>query len=55
MDSRSRFRLAGVGLGAAAAIWAAVQGDWLFALVFGVASIFTGLVVLHELRRSRGR
>jgi predicted acetyltransferase len=55
MDSRSRFRLAGVGLGAAAAIWAAMQGDWLFAVVFGVASAFTAVVVLHELRKSQGR
>ena len=55
MDNRTRFRLAGVGFGAAAAIWAAVQGDWLFALIFAVATVGTAITVLYEWRRSQGR
>jgi hypothetical protein len=55
MDNRTRFRLAGVGFGAAAAIWAAVQGDWWFALIFAVATAFTGVTVLFEWRRSQER
>jgi hypothetical protein len=55
VDNRTRFRLAGVGFGAAAAIWGAVQGDWWFALIFAVATVFTGITVVYEWRRSQGR
>jgi hypothetical protein len=52
LDNRSRFRLSGVVLGAVVAIYAAIQGDWTFAIVFGVASMLTGLAVLHQIRQS---
>jgi hypothetical protein len=53
VDGRSGFRLVGVAVGAIAAVWAAVQGDYAFAAVLGVASVLLGLGVLHLLRQSQ--
>jgi hypothetical protein len=39
LDSRSRFHLLGVAVGAVVSAWAAIQGDWWFAAVFGVATV----------------
>jgi hypothetical protein len=55
MDNRTRFRLAGVGFGAVATIWGVAQGDWWFALIFAVATVFTAISVVYEWRRSQGR
>ena len=54
MDKRGRFHLIGVAIGAIVAIYAAIEGDWAFAIVFAVASLVTGLGVLHRIRQSRG-
>jgi hypothetical protein len=54
LDNRSRLRLLGVAVGVVAAIWAAIQGDWTFAIVFAVASVLMGVAVLHQIRRSPG-
>jgi hypothetical protein len=54
VGTRSRLHLIGLAVGAFAGIWAAVQGDWWFALLFGVATVFTGVGVLHRIRQSRG-
>jgi hypothetical protein len=53
VDKRSRFHLIGVGVGVLVAIYAAIEGDWAFAIVFAVASIVTGLGVLHRIRITR--
>jgi hypothetical protein len=53
LDSRARLHILGVVVGAVAAIWAAVQGDWKFAIVFGVATILMGLGVAHRIRQSQ--
>jgi uncharacterized membrane protein len=52
LDNRSRFRISGVVVGAVVAIYAASQGDWPFAIVFGVAAVVMGLAVIHQLRQS---
>jgi outer membrane lipoprotein SlyB len=54
IDNRARFRLAGCAVGALAAIWGAIQGDWAFAIVFAVASVVIGIAVLRQIRRSQG-
>jgi hypothetical protein len=53
VDRRSRFHLVGLAVGALAAIWAAFQGDWWFALLFAVGTLFTGAGVLHRIRQAR--
>jgi hypothetical protein len=53
LDRRARLHLLGVLVGVAVAIWAAVQGDWRFAIVFGVASLVLGLGVAHRIRQSQ--
>jgi hypothetical protein len=52
LDSRSRFHVLGVVVGAVVAIWAAIQGDWWFAAVFGVATLVLGAGVLHRIRQT---
>jgi hypothetical protein len=52
LDTRSRFRISGVVVGGLVAIYAAIEGDWAFAIVFGVASVLMGLAVLHQIRQS---
>ena len=52
LDNRSRFRISGVVVGAIVAIYAAIQGDWAFVVVFGVASVLMGLAVIHQIRQS---
>ncbi len=54
MDNRARFRLLGVAVGVVAAIWAAAQGDWTFAIVFAVASLLMAIAVIHQIRRPPG-
>jgi hypothetical protein len=54
VDTRGRLHLIGVALGLVVAIWAAVQGDWRFAVVFGVASVLLGAGVIHRIRQSQG-
>jgi membrane protein implicated in regulation of membrane protease activity len=51
LDNRARFRVVGVAIGVVAAVWAAIQGDWTFAIVFAVASVLMALAVLHQIRR----
>jgi hypothetical protein len=53
VDKRSRFHLTGVAVGVIVAIYAAIEGDWAFAIVFAVASLVTGLGVLHRIRKSQ--
>jgi hypothetical protein len=53
LDSRSRFHILGVAVGALVAVWAAIQGDWSFALVFGVATVVMGLGVAYRIRQSQ--
>ncbi len=53
MDKRSKFHLIGVALGVIVAVYAAIQGDWAFAIVFAVASVVIGLGVLHRIRITR--
>lgn len=53
VDRRGRFHLVGVAVGALVTVWAAVQGDWWFALLFGVATVFVGVGVTHRLRQGR--
>jgi len=36
VDTRGRLHLLGVVIGAVGAIWAAIQSDWLFAIVLGI-------------------
>jgi hypothetical protein len=54
VDTRGRLHLLGVVIGAIGAIWAAVQSDWLFAIVLGVATVLIALGVWHRLRQSQG-
>ena len=54
VDTRGRLHLIGVALGLVAAIWAAVQGDWTFAIVFAAASLLLGAGVVHRIRQSQG-
>jgi hypothetical protein len=51
VDTRGRMHLAGVGIGAVGAVWAAIQGDWAFALVLGAATVVLGLGVVHRIRQ----
>jgi hypothetical protein len=44
----------GVVIGAVGAIWAAIQSDWLFAIVLGVATVLIALGVWHRIRQSQG-
>ena len=53
LDRRARLHLVGVLIGVVVAIWAAVQSDWRFAVVFGVASLVLGLGVAHRIRQSQ--
>ena len=53
LDARSRFHLLGVVVGVIVTVWAAVQGDWLFAAAFGVGSLFLGLGVAHRIRQEQ--
>jgi hypothetical protein len=50
LDSRARVHLMGVGVGAIVAIYAAIQSDWVGAIVFGVATALLGLGVAHRIR-----
>ena len=52
LDRRARLHVMGLIVGALAAIWAAVQGDWAFAVVFGIATVVLGLGVAHRIRQS---
>jgi hypothetical protein len=54
VDNRGKFHLIGVGIGVIVAIYAAIERDWAFAIVFAVASLVTGLGVVHRIRQSRG-
>jgi hypothetical protein len=53
LDNRSRFRISGVVVGAIAAVYAAIEGDWAFAIVFAVATGLMGLAVLHQIRQAQ--
>jgi hypothetical protein len=53
VDTRGRLHLLGVAVGLIAAIWAAVQEDWRFAVVFAVASVVLGAGVIHRIRQAR--
>jgi hypothetical protein len=53
IDTRGRLHLAGVAIGAIAAVWAAIQGDWAFALVLGAATVVIGLGVAHRIRQTQ--
>jgi hypothetical protein len=53
LDSRSRFHLVGVAVGAVVTAWAAIQADWAFAAVFGVATVVLGLGVVHRIRQAQ--
>jgi uncharacterized membrane protein len=53
LDNRSRFRVAGVVVGAIVAIYAAIQGDWPFAIVFALATVLMGVAVIHQIRQSQ--
>jgi membrane protein implicated in regulation of membrane protease activity len=53
LDRRARLHILGIAIGAIAVIWAAIQGDWWFALVFAVATVFLGLGVAHRIRQSQ--
>ena len=53
VDTRGRLHLLGTAVGLIAAIWAAVQGDWRFAVVFAVASVVLGAGVIHRIRQAR--
>jgi hypothetical protein len=53
IDTRGRLHLLGVAIGAVGAIWAAIQGDWLFAVVLGVATVLIALGVVHRIRQSQ--
>lgn len=53
LDSRSRLHILGVLVGVAVVIWAAIQGDVWFALVFGVATVFLGIGVVHRIRQEQ--
>jgi hypothetical protein len=44
----------GVVIGAVGATWAAIQSDWLFAIVLGVATVLIALGVWHRIRQSQG-
>jgi hypothetical protein len=50
LDSRARVHLMGVGVGAAVAIYAATQSDWVGVLVFGVATALLGFGVAWRIR-----
>ena len=50
LDPRARVHIVGVVVGAAVAVWAAIQGDWKFAIVFGVASVVMAIGVAHRIR-----
>jgi hypothetical protein len=52
LDSRSRFHLLGVAVGAVVSAWAAIQGDWWFAAVFGVATVVLGIGVVYRIRQA---
>jgi lysylphosphatidylglycerol synthetase-like protein (DUF2156 family) len=51
LDQRAKFHILGVAVGVAVVIWAAIQQDWWFALVFGVATVVLGLGVAHRIRQ----
>ena len=51
LDPRARVHIVGVVVGAAVAVWAAIQGDWKFAIVFGVASVVMAIGVAHRIRK----
>jgi hypothetical protein len=53
VDTRGRLHLVGVAIGAVAAVWAAIQGDWAFALVLGAATAVIGLGVVHRIRQAQ--
>jgi hypothetical protein len=55
VDKRSRFHLVGLAIGALAAIWAAFQGDWWFAVLFAVGTLSTGAGVLYRILQERDR
>jgi hypothetical protein len=54
VDTRGRLHVLGVVIGAVGAIWAAIQSDWLFAIVLGVATVLIALGVWHRIRQSQG-
>jgi len=53
VDTRGRLHLVGVAIGAVAAVWAAIQGDWAFALVLGGATAAIGLGLAHRIGQAR--
>jgi hypothetical protein len=53
VDTRGRLHLLGVVIGAVGAIWAAIESDWLFAIVLGVATVLIALGVVHRIRQSQ--
>ena len=53
VDTRGRLHLLGVVIGAFGAIWAAIQSDWLFAIVLGVATVLIALGVWHRIKQSQ--
>jgi hypothetical protein len=54
LDTRARLHIVGVLIGVLVVAWAAIQRDWWFALIFGVATLYLGLGVLHRIRQSQG-
>ena len=50
LDPRARVHIVGVVVGVAVTVWAAIQGDWKFAIVFGVASVVMAIGVAHRIR-----
>lgn len=53
VDTRGRLHLVGVAIGAVAAVWAAIQGDWAFALVLGAATVLIGLGVARRILQAQ--
>jgi uncharacterized membrane protein len=48
--NRERLRLLGILVGAIVTVYAAVRGEWLPAVVFGVATVAVGAGVLYQRR-----
>jgi hypothetical protein len=53
IDTRGRLHLVGVAIGGVAAAWAAIQGDWAFALVLGGATLVIGLGVVRRIQQAQ--
>lgn len=53
VDTRGRLHVLGVLIGAVGALWAAIQGDWLFAIVLGIATVLIAAGVVHRIRQAQ--